>query len=153
MPPELYQRVSNTSISDLIHLCACVLLKFNYLLLLAGLDAMAQELEIVLKCMGEFRLCSDLKITVFHECVSQEIQFWSCFEINFCFLVIRQMVTGIVVGVIALLFVSFSVFVLTVLYRRSLAIRRKRAMRRYMEQGEVSQSLRTALCCFTLVWF
>uniref|UniRef100_A0A674P6F1 Receptor protein-tyrosine kinase n=1 Tax=Takifugu rubripes TaxID=31033 RepID=A0A674P6F1_TAKRU len=54
-----------------------------------------------------------------------------------------QMVTGIVVGVIALLFVSFAVFVLTVLYRRGLAIRRKRAMRRYMERGEVSQSLRT----------
>lgn len=61
------------------------------------------------------------------------------------------MVTGIVVGVIALLFVSFSAFVLTVLYRRGLAIRRKRAMRRYMERGEVSQSLMTASWCFTFV--
>lgn len=152
MPRELYQRVSNTSVSDLIHLCTCVLLKFNYLLLLVGLDATAQELEIALKCMGEFCLCSDLKITGFHEYVSQEIQFLPGFKIIFSFLVIRQTVTGIVVGVIALLFVSFSVFVLTVLYRRGLAIRRKRAMRRYMERGEVSQSLRTALCCFTFVW-
>ncbi|KAM3621018.1 uncharacterized protein V6R79_005030 [Siganus canaliculatus] len=47
-----------------------------------------------------------------------------------------QATTGIVLGVIALLFISFSVFVLTVLYRRGLAIRRKRAMRRYMESGE-----------------
>lgn len=52
--------------------------------------------------------------------------------------VIRQETTGIVLGVIAFLFTSFSVFVLTVLYRRGLAIRRKRAMRRYMESGEVS---------------
>uniref|UniRef100_A0A8C4Z8Z9 Receptor protein-tyrosine kinase n=1 Tax=Gadus morhua TaxID=8049 RepID=A0A8C4Z8Z9_GADMO len=49
--------------------------------------------------------------------------------------------TGIVVGVIALLFVSFSIFVLTVLYRRGLAIRRKRAMRRYMESGESFEPL------------
>nr|XP_057910858.1 receptor tyrosine-protein kinase erbB-3-like isoform X2 [Doryrhamphus excisus] len=47
-----------------------------------------------------------------------------------------QATTGIVLGVIALLFVSFSVFVLSVLYRRGLAIRRKRAMRRYMASGE-----------------
>uniref|UniRef100_A0A674NXZ7 Receptor protein-tyrosine kinase n=1 Tax=Takifugu rubripes TaxID=31033 RepID=A0A674NXZ7_TAKRU len=67
--------------------------------------------------------------------------FLSCFEIIFSFLVIRQMVTGIVVGVIALLFVSFAVFVLTVLYRRGLAIRRKRAMRRYMERGESFEPL------------
>ncbi|KAK7878770.1 hypothetical protein WMY93_030930 [Mugilogobius chulae] len=45
-------------------------------------------------------------------------------------------ITAIVVGVIAIVFVGFSVFVLTVLYRRGLAIRRKRAMRRYMENGE-----------------
>lgn len=47
-----------------------------------------------------------------------------------------QATTAIVLGVIALLFASFSIFVLTVLYRRGLAIRRKRAMRRYMESGE-----------------
>uniref|UniRef100_H3DAT2 Receptor protein-tyrosine kinase n=1 Tax=Tetraodon nigroviridis TaxID=99883 RepID=H3DAT2_TETNG len=52
-----------------------------------------------------------------------------------------QTVTGIVVGVIVLLFVSFSVFVLTLLYRRGLAIRRKRAMRRYMERGESFEPL------------
>uniref|UniRef100_A0A672JQI7 Receptor protein-tyrosine kinase n=1 Tax=Salarias fasciatus TaxID=181472 RepID=A0A672JQI7_SALFA len=46
-----------------------------------------------------------------------------------------QATTAIVLGVIALIFVSFSIFVLTVLYRRGLAIRRKRAMRRYMESG------------------
>uniref|UniRef100_A0A3Q1C6L6 Receptor protein-tyrosine kinase n=1 Tax=Amphiprion ocellaris TaxID=80972 RepID=A0A3Q1C6L6_AMPOC len=49
--------------------------------------------------------------------------------------VIRQETTAIVLGVIALIFLSFSIFVLTVLYRRGLAIRRKRAMRRYMESG------------------
>uniref|UniRef100_A0A3Q2XQ34 Receptor protein-tyrosine kinase n=1 Tax=Hippocampus comes TaxID=109280 RepID=A0A3Q2XQ34_HIPCM len=43
-----------------------------------------------------------------------------------------QATTGIVLGVIAILFASFSIFVLSVLYRRGLAIRRKRAMRRYM---------------------
>uniref|UniRef100_A0A8C9ZPK1 Receptor protein-tyrosine kinase n=1 Tax=Sander lucioperca TaxID=283035 RepID=A0A8C9ZPK1_SANLU len=48
----------------------------------------------------------------------------------------RQATTAIVLGVIAVLFASFSVFALTVLYRRGLAIRRKRAMRRYMESGE-----------------
>uniref|UniRef100_A0A3Q3RI84 Receptor protein-tyrosine kinase n=1 Tax=Mastacembelus armatus TaxID=205130 RepID=A0A3Q3RI84_9TELE len=48
---------------------------------------------------------------------------------------------AIVMGVIALLFGSFSVFVLTVLYRRGLAIRRKRAMRRYMESGQSFEPL------------
>ncbi|XP_054473898.1 receptor tyrosine-protein kinase erbB-3a [Anoplopoma fimbria] len=52
-----------------------------------------------------------------------------------------QLTTAIVLGVIALLFASFSVFVLTVLYRRGLAIRRKRAMRRYMESGESFEPL------------
>ncbi|XP_074523060.1 receptor tyrosine-protein kinase erbB-3a [Halichoeres trimaculatus] len=52
-----------------------------------------------------------------------------------------QTTTAIVLGVIALLFASFSIFVLTVLYRRGLAIRRKRAMRRYMESGESFEPL------------
>ncbi|XP_067443578.1 receptor tyrosine-protein kinase erbB-3a isoform X1 [Thunnus thynnus] len=52
-----------------------------------------------------------------------------------------QATTGIVLGVIALLFVGFSVFMLTILYRRGLAIRRKRAMRRYMESGESFEPL------------
>ncbi|XP_034726500.1 receptor tyrosine-protein kinase erbB-3a isoform X1 [Etheostoma cragini] len=52
-----------------------------------------------------------------------------------------QETTAIVLGVIAVLFASFSVFVLTVLYRRGLAIRRKRAMRRYMESGESFEPL------------
>ncbi|XP_061746081.1 receptor tyrosine-protein kinase erbB-3a [Nerophis ophidion] len=51
-----------------------------------------------------------------------------------------QATTAIVLGVIALLFASFSVFVLSVLYRRGLAIRRKRAMRRYMASGESFES-------------
>ncbi|XP_072308832.1 receptor tyrosine-protein kinase erbB-3a [Eucyclogobius newberryi] len=50
-------------------------------------------------------------------------------------------ITAIVLGVIALLFVGFSIFMLTVLYRRGLAIRRKRAMRRYMENGERFEQL------------
>ncbi|XP_037627238.1 receptor tyrosine-protein kinase erbB-3a isoform X2 [Sebastes umbrosus] len=52
-----------------------------------------------------------------------------------------QATTAIVLGVIALLFASFSIFVLTVLYRRGLAIRRKRAMRRYMESGQSFEPL------------
>ncbi|XP_030585690.1 receptor tyrosine-protein kinase erbB-3a isoform X2 [Archocentrus centrarchus] len=53
----------------------------------------------------------------------------------------RQMTTAIALGVIALIFASFSIFVLTVLYRRGLAIRRKRAMRRYMMSGESFEPL------------
>ncbi|XP_034440903.1 receptor tyrosine-protein kinase erbB-3a [Hippoglossus hippoglossus] len=52
-----------------------------------------------------------------------------------------QETTAIVLGVIALIFASFSIFVLTVLYRRGIAIRRKRAMRRYMESGESFEPL------------
>ncbi|XP_076613307.1 receptor tyrosine-protein kinase erbB-3a isoform X1 [Chaetodon auriga] len=52
-----------------------------------------------------------------------------------------QATTFIVLGAIALLFILFSAFVLTVLYRRGLAIRRKRAMRRYMESGESFEPL------------
>ncbi|MGH0149622.1 UNVERIFIED_CONTAM: hypothetical protein FKN15_061576 [Acipenser sinensis] len=49
--------------------------------------------------------------------------------------------TGIVLGVLSGLIVFSSVFVLTVLYRRGLAIRRKRAMRRYLESGECLEPL------------
>uniref|UniRef100_A0A669F8D7 Receptor protein-tyrosine kinase n=1 Tax=Oreochromis niloticus TaxID=8128 RepID=A0A669F8D7_ORENI len=52
-----------------------------------------------------------------------------------------QMTTAIVLGVIALIFASFSIFVLSILYRRSLAIRRKRAMRRYMMNSESFEPL------------
>uniref|UniRef100_A0A3B4TVN1 Receptor protein-tyrosine kinase n=1 Tax=Seriola dumerili TaxID=41447 RepID=A0A3B4TVN1_SERDU len=52
-----------------------------------------------------------------------------------------QQTMAIALGVIALIFVSFSAFVLTVLYRRGIAIRRKRAMRRYMESGESFEPL------------
>jgi len=65
--------------------------------------------------------------------------------------VIRQATTAIVLGVIAFLFASFSIFVLTILYRRGLAIRRKRAMRRYMESGEVSQLLYFVFCCTVML--
>lgn len=64
------------------------------------------------------------------------------------------MTTAIVLGVIALIFASFSIFVLSILYRRSLAIRRKRAMRRYMMNSEVSICIRVLLCrcaCFGFV--
>ncbi|XP_029006519.1 receptor tyrosine-protein kinase erbB-3a isoform X2 [Betta splendens] len=56
-------------------------------------------------------------------------------------LISGQATTAIVLGVIALLFMSFAIFVLVVLYRRGLAIRRKRAMRRYMESGESFEPL------------
>lgn len=80
-------------------------------------------------------------------------KWWQC-DISSPFsCVLRQATTAIVLGVIALLFVSFSVFVLTVLYRRGLAIRRKRAMRRYMESGQVSRSLGSSWCCYASVKF
>uniref|UniRef100_A0A673IRQ2 Receptor protein-tyrosine kinase n=1 Tax=Sinocyclocheilus rhinocerous TaxID=307959 RepID=A0A673IRQ2_9TELE len=44
---------------------------------------------------------------------------------------------GVIFGVL----LAFSVFVLSVLYRRSVAIRRKRAMRRYLQSGEVFEPL------------
>ncbi|CAB1315031.1 unnamed protein product [Coregonus sp. 'balchen'] len=52
-----------------------------------------------------------------------------------------QSITGIVLGVLAALIVGFSIFVMSVLYRRGLAIRRKRAMRRYLESGESFEPL------------
>uniref|UniRef100_I3KS89 Receptor protein-tyrosine kinase n=1 Tax=Oreochromis niloticus TaxID=8128 RepID=I3KS89_ORENI len=58
-----------------------------------------------------------------------------------CTISSRQMTTAIVLGVIALIFASFSIFVLSILYRRSLAIRRKRAMRRYMMNSESFEPL------------
>uniref|UniRef100_A0A8C2ALS8 Receptor protein-tyrosine kinase n=1 Tax=Cyprinus carpio TaxID=7962 RepID=A0A8C2ALS8_CYPCA len=50
-------------------------------------------------------------------------------------------VTAIVLGVIFGVLLAFSVFVLSVLYRRSVAIRRKRAMRRYLQSGESFEPL------------
>ncbi|XP_015462409.3 receptor tyrosine-protein kinase erbB-3a isoform X2 [Astyanax mexicanus] len=50
-------------------------------------------------------------------------------------------VTAIVLAVIAAGLIGCSVFVMTVLYRRSLAIRRKRAMRRYLQSGESFEPL------------
>uniref|UniRef100_A0A672S3H6 Receptor protein-tyrosine kinase n=1 Tax=Sinocyclocheilus grahami TaxID=75366 RepID=A0A672S3H6_SINGR len=44
---------------------------------------------------------------------------------------------GVIFGVL----LAFSVFVLSVLYRRSVAIRRKRAMRRYLQSGESFEPL------------
>ncbi|KAJ8397066.1 hypothetical protein AAFF_G00011200 [Aldrovandia affinis] len=48
---------------------------------------------------------------------------------------------AIVCGVLACLIVGLAIFVLSVLYRRGLAIRRKRAMRRYLESGESFEPL------------
>ncbi|XP_051753518.1 receptor tyrosine-protein kinase erbB-3a isoform X1 [Ctenopharyngodon idella] len=50
-------------------------------------------------------------------------------------------VTAIVLSVIFGVMVAFSVFVLSVLYRRSVAIRQKRAMRRYLQSGESFEPL------------
>ncbi|XP_067230852.1 receptor tyrosine-protein kinase erbB-3a isoform X3 [Chanodichthys erythropterus] len=50
-------------------------------------------------------------------------------------------VTAIVLSVIFMVMVAFSVFVLSVLYRRSVAIRQKRAMRRYLQSGESFEPL------------
>lgn len=88
-----------------------------------------------------------------HLLISQVLQLFDEAD-SVMFVFIRRETTAIVLGVIALLFISFSVFMLTVLYRRGLAIRRKRAMRRYMESGAVSQSLVTlSCCCASLCWF
>ncbi|KAJ8359104.1 hypothetical protein SKAU_G00156290 [Synaphobranchus kaupii] len=48
---------------------------------------------------------------------------------------------AIVCGVLVCLIVGLAIFVLSVLYRRGLAIRRKRAMRRYLESGESLEPL------------
>uniref|UniRef100_A0A671RS85 Receptor protein-tyrosine kinase n=1 Tax=Sinocyclocheilus anshuiensis TaxID=1608454 RepID=A0A671RS85_9TELE len=53
----------------------------------------------------------------------------------------RLPVTAIVLSVIFGVLLAFSVFVLSVLYRRSVAIRRKRAMRRYLQSGESFEPL------------
>ncbi|XP_052415498.1 receptor tyrosine-protein kinase erbB-3 [Carassius gibelio] len=50
-------------------------------------------------------------------------------------------VTAIVLSVIFGVLFAFSVFVLSVLYRRSVSIRRKRAMRRYLHSGESFEPL------------
>ncbi|XP_053354504.1 receptor tyrosine-protein kinase erbB-3a [Clarias gariepinus] len=50
-------------------------------------------------------------------------------------------VTAIVLGAIACVLLGLFVFVMVALYRRSLAIRRKRAMRRYLESGESFEPL------------
>uniref|UniRef100_A0A6Q2YUG9 Receptor protein-tyrosine kinase n=1 Tax=Esox lucius TaxID=8010 RepID=A0A6Q2YUG9_ESOLU len=52
-----------------------------------------------------------------------------------------QSTTAIVLGILAAVIVGFSIFVMSVLYRRGLAIRRKRAMRRYLESGESFEPL------------
>lgn len=114
------------------------------------LGAMVQGLETVLShlvtFLGKLLLLICHLLNSFHSVSADNMICPSSFSS-----VIRQATTAIVLGVIALLFTSFSVFVLTVLYRRGLAIRRKRAMRRYMESGEVSQSLMTLSCCYASV--
>ncbi|XP_041944084.1 receptor tyrosine-protein kinase erbB-3a isoform X2 [Alosa sapidissima] len=45
-------------------------------------------------------------------------------------------ITGIVLGVITSVMVAMAVFLVVMIYRRNQAIRRKRAMRRYLERGE-----------------
>ncbi|XP_076840273.1 receptor tyrosine-protein kinase erbB-3b isoform X2 [Brachyhypopomus gauderio] len=50
-------------------------------------------------------------------------------------------VAGIVFGVLACLIVCLAVVVLSLLYHRGLAIRRKRALRRYLESGESIEPL------------
>ncbi|KAG9331116.1 hypothetical protein JZ751_020241, partial [Albula glossodonta] len=49
--------------------------------------------------------------------------------------------TGIVLGVLASVVMCFAMFVLSMLYHQGLAIRHKRAMRRYLERGESLEPL------------
>lgn len=51
-------------------------------------------------------------------------------------------ITGIALGVPAGLIFCLALFFLGMLYHRGLAIRRKRAMRRYLESGEVRPQIK-----------
>ncbi|KAG7283205.1 hypothetical protein CRUP_004947 [Coryphaenoides rupestris] len=83
--------------------------------------------------------CEPCDINCTQGCSGPNIR--DCLESARSSLLTGQTTTGIVLGVIAVLFVGFAIFVLTGLYRRGLAIRRKRAMRRYMESGESFEPL------------
>lgn len=148
MPHQLHQRVRTRTISQGISIfeCVCAFISNSPPFCALFLGVAVQGLETVLSHLVTFRgkllhLFFCLWNT-FHKVSADSVIFPSSLSS------IRQTTTAIVLAVIALLFVLFSTFVLTVLYRRGLAIRRKRAMRRYMESGEVSQSLMTALCCY-----
>lgn len=54
-----------------------------------------------------------------------------------CLSVLSPHIAAIVSGVLAGLIVCLAVVVMALLYRRSMAIRRKRILRRYLESGEV----------------
>lgn len=58
-------------------------------------------------------------------------------------------IAGIAVAVFAGILVLLALFVLGMLYHRGLAIRRKRALRRYLESGEVSHFVRLNTMLFT----
>lgn len=51
---------------------------------------------------------------------------------------LSSQIAGIAVAVFASIIVLLALFVLGLLYHRGLGIRRKRALRRYLESGEVS---------------
>ncbi|KTF87279.1 hypothetical protein cypCar_00011929, partial [Cyprinus carpio] len=58
----------------------------------------------------------------------------NCIEVDR--LVNSSQIAGIAVAVFAGILVLLALFVLGMLYHRGLAIRRKRALRRYLESGE-----------------
>uniref|UniRef100_A0A8C7YIU1 Receptor protein-tyrosine kinase n=1 Tax=Oryzias sinensis TaxID=183150 RepID=A0A8C7YIU1_9TELE len=86
------------------------------------------EEGIVFKYSDKNRNCEQCHINCTEGCTGPALE--NCVGAS------TRATTGIVLGLIAFIFVSFSVMTLTFLYRRGLAIRRKRAMRRYMESGE-----------------
>ncbi|XP_071758050.1 receptor tyrosine-protein kinase erbB-3a [Centroberyx gerrardi] len=93
---------------------------------------------VIFKYPNKQRRCEPCHINCTQGCLGPGIG--DCLESSRQY-ISGQTTTAIVLGVIAVLFVAFSVFVLSVLYRRGLAIRRKRAMRRYMESGESFEPL------------
>lgn len=69
----------------------------------------------------------------------QSLVMTPCFPklFSLCHFLCSGQITGIALGVPAGLIFCLVLFFLGVLYHRGLAIRRKRAMRRYLESGEV----------------
>lgn len=64
------------------------------------------------------------------------------------YLSLSPQIAGIAVGVFAGILVLLALFVLGMLYHRRLAIRRKRALRRYLQSGEVCHLKFSHICMY-----
>ncbi|KAL0978362.1 hypothetical protein UPYG_G00169500 [Umbra pygmaea] len=94
------------------------------------------EKGLIFKYSNQQRHCEPCHINCTQGCTGPGI--WDCLDDRST---TGPPITGIVLGVLATVIVGFSIFVMSVLYRRGLAIRRKRAMRRYLERGESFEPL------------